>query len=275
MSLLGTTALIRVWAALADLHGPRRPIAMTEGEVSVSLAGITTPLLISGLATTALGWRFGFVIGAGIAIVAAIAVSRVRAPKPPPAPPAAREPGSRSRGRRLPPTLVIVFAIVGLEFSLSFWLASYLNDEIGVSRDAAVALVSALYAANLVGRVLTSRLTHRARPERILAGALIVALLGVAVLLTATSAAPAMVGVAIAGMGIAATFPMASSLHVEASGRTANSALGQTLAIASSGQIIGPLTAGAIAQVSDLRIGLLVLPVLTVMAGIALLRHTA
>ena len=59
MGLLATAALIRVWAALADLHGARRAVAMTEGEVSVSLAGIFTPLLIGGLAATALTWRFG------------------------------------------------------------------------------------------------------------------------------------------------------------------------------------------------------------------------
>jgi fucose permease len=173
----------------------------------------------------------------------------------------------------MPPTLVIVFAIVALEFSLSFWLASYLNDEIGLDRGTAVALVSALYAANLVGRLLASRLARRSSPERILALALMVALVGVATLLAAQSAAPAMVGVAVAGMGIAATFPMASALHVQASGRTANSALGQTLTIASIGQIIGPFAAGAIAQASDLRVGLLVLPALIVMAGIGLSRH--
>jgi hypothetical protein len=31
MSLFGTSALIRMWAALADAHGPRRTVAMTEG----------------------------------------------------------------------------------------------------------------------------------------------------------------------------------------------------------------------------------------------------
>lgn len=276
MSFLGTSALIRVWAALADQHGRRRPVAMTEGEVAVSFAGILTPLLISGLAATVLTWRFGFAIGAGFAVAAAIAVTRVRAPREvPPSPRAVVNDTPRRRGARLPPTLVIVFAIVALEFSLSFWLASYLNDEIGLGRGTAVALVSALYAANLVGRLLASRLTRRASPENILALALLTAFLGVAVLLVAQSAGPAMVGVAIAGIGIAATFPMASSLHVEASGRTANRALGQTLTIASIGQIIGPFAAGAIAQASDLRVGLLILPVLVVMAAIALSRHRA
>jgi predicted MFS family arabinose efflux permease len=273
MSLLGTAALIRVWAALADQHGPRRAVAMTEGEVAVSFAGIMTPLLISGLALTALTWRFGFVIGAGLGVLAAFAVTRVPARREPRSPsPRQADDGRLGRGR-LPPTLVIVFAIVALEFSLSFWLASYLNTEIGLGRDAAVALVSVLYGANLVGRLVASRLTRRAGAAQILAGALITALLGVSVLLISRSAGPAMLGVVIAGMGIAVTFPLASSLHVQASARTANSALGQTLAIAAGGQIAGPLTAGAIAQASDLRVGLLVLPVLIAIAAIALSCH--
>jgi MFS family permease len=44
MSLLATSALIRLWATLADIRGARRAVAMSEGEISVSLAGILTPL---------------------------------------------------------------------------------------------------------------------------------------------------------------------------------------------------------------------------------------
>jgi predicted MFS family arabinose efflux permease len=273
MGMLGTAALIRVWAALADRHGSRRAVAMTEGEVSVSLAGIFTPLLIAGLAATALTWRFGFVIGAAIALLAAVTAARMRIPPPgsPPEGPPAR--GRRPDQRRLPPALIVIFAIVALEFSLSFWLASYLNNEIGLARNTAVAIVSGLYAASLLGRLLTSRLARRASPERLLAVALMTALAGVSVLLAATGAALAMAGIAIAGMGIGATFPLASSLHVQASGRIADSALGQTLTIASAGQILGPLTAGAIAQVAGLRIGLLVLPALILIAAAALWRH--
>ena len=82
MSLLGTSALIRVWAALADLHGPRRAVAMSEGEVSVSLAGILTPLLIGELAVTALSWRFAFVLGATTTGLAALWVWRAQMPPP-------------------------------------------------------------------------------------------------------------------------------------------------------------------------------------------------
>jgi MFS family permease len=269
MSLLATSALIRVWAVLADIHGARRAVAMTEGEVSVSLAGIATPLLIGALASTALSWRFAFVVGAGIAGLAVLWMWRAGVP-----PPAGR--GAQATSQDAPvrgwrqPTLVVVFAIVALEFTLSFWLASYLSDDLGVARDAAVAAVSGLYAASLVGRLLASRLARRASAERLLAAAFGTTLVGLPFLLLATAAPAAAVGIAITGIGIGAMFPLTSALHIKASALSADGALGQVLTVAAPGQLAGPLVAGAIAQAAGLRAGLLVLPVLVLVAAAAL-----
>jgi fucose permease len=164
----------------------------------------------------------------------------------------------------------VVFAIVGLEFSLSFWLASYLNDDVGLAREAAVAAVSGLYASSLAGRLIASRLARRASPQRLLAVALGTALVGLPILLIATDAPVAVLGIALAGIGIGAMFPLTSALHVQASTLSADGALGQVLAVAAPGQLAGPLIAGAIAQAAGLRAGLLVLPALTVIAAIAL-----
>lgn len=38
ISVLGTSALVRLWAVLAERHGSRRAVALSEGEVSVSLS---------------------------------------------------------------------------------------------------------------------------------------------------------------------------------------------------------------------------------------------
>ncbi len=267
MGLLATLALIRVWAALADAHGARRAVAMTEGEVAVSLAGVATPLLIASLAASAATWRLAFAIGTVIGLVAAAAVLRTDFPAPKPAL------HERPRRGRAQPTLVIIFAIVALEFALSFWLASYLNDDIGLARGTAVALVSGLYASNLLGRVTASRLARTETPERLLVIALGTVLAGLPFLLAATSATAVIPGIILVGTGIGALFPLTSSLHIQASGRTADSALGQTMTVAAFGQTSGPLVAGAIAQASTLRAGLLVLPVLTLLAATGLAVH--
>jgi fucose permease len=273
MSLLGTSALIRLWAVLADVHGPRRAVGMSEGEVSVSLAGILTPLLIGALAATTLSWRFAFVLGAATAGLAALWVWRARMPPPATGRSNARSRNAGSARGRPQPMLIVVFAIVALEFALSFWLASYLNDDIGLARNAAAAAVSGLYASSLAGRLLASRLARRTTPERLLAGALGTALLGLPVLLIAPDAPIAAVGIVVAGIGIGAMFPLTSALHVKGSPHSADSALGQVLAVAAPGQLAGPLTAGAIAQAAGLRAGLLILPALTLIAAAGLYQH--
>jgi MFS family permease len=267
MGLLATLALIRVWAALADAHGPRRAVAMTEGEVSVSLAGIATPLVVGALAATAGTWRLAFAIGAVVAVAASAAVLRSDVPRT--HPPAGRD---APRGRAQA-TLVIVFAIVALEFCLSFWLATYLDDDVGLTRGAAVAVVSGLYASNLLGRLVASRAARQQPAERLLAAALATVLTGLPFLLLADAAGPAIVGIVLAGAGIGALFPLTSSVYVRASGRTADSALGDILTVAALGQICGPLAAGAVAQAAGLRVGLLVLPAAALLAGAALAVH--
>ncbi len=167
----------------------------------------------------------------------------------------------------------MVFAVVALEFSLSFWLASYLNDSVGLSRNLAVIMVAGLYAANLVGRLGVSRLGHHTTTTRLLAAAIGVGLAGLPILLAATNAAVAGLGLALVGAGIGATFPLTSALHIGASPHPADTAVGQVFTVAAIGQILGPLAAAGIAQAAGLRIGLLILPALALLAIGALARH--
>ncbi len=275
MSLFGGSALVRMWAALADAHGPQRTVAMTEGEVTVSLGGTVVPLLLGGVAATALTWRFAFVAGAAIVIIAVLAMGAVRIPRSEPVAAPDQQPRAADRlARSSPvPTLVIVFAIVALEFSLSFWLASYLNGTVGIGREEAVLMVSGLYAANLTGRLLASRLARRTTTERLLGASLILALVGLPILLAARGAALAAVGIALSGIAIGAMFPLTSSMHVGVSLRNADGAIGQVQGIASIGQILGPFAVAAIAQAAGLRLGLLILPGLVLLAGWGLTGH--
>ena len=109
--------------------------------------------------------------------------------------------------------------------------------------------------------------------QRLLAAALGAVLAGLPFLLAATGATAAVGGIVLTGAGIGALFPLTSSLHVQASGHTADTALGEILTIAALGEIVGPLLAGAIAQATSLRAGLVVLPALTLLAAAGLTVH--
>ena len=267
ISAFSTAALIRMWALLADLHHVHRAVAMTEGEVAVSLAGVMTPVLISACAATWLGWRFSTVIAFIVVLAAAAAAAVSALPDAQPHRSLASAADETDAAGQLPRrTLATIFAVVGLEFTLSFWAASYLHDEVGIAQDSAVALVSSLYAANLAGRLVASRLARRLPAATVLRLCLGTALVGAPVLLTAGNVAVAGVGLVVIGAGIGGTFPLASALHVAASRRTADQALGQILTVAGLGQIAGPLAAGALGELSGLRLGLLVLPALVLLA---------
>jgi fucose permease len=210
-------------------------------------------------------------VAGGVLVLLTVAASMLVG-IPPTAPAAAPpRPAARPR-RRLAPALVTVFAIVALEFALSFWVASYLNESVGLGRGLAVTMVSGLYAANLVGRLVVSRLARRMTTARLLLVAVVVSLVGLPVLLAASGAGLALVGLVVTGAGVGALFPLASSLHVGASAHGADVALGQVLLTAAAGQVVGPLAVAAIAQRTGLRVALLLLPVFALMAagGVAL-----
>jgi fucose permease len=209
------------------------------------------------------------VIAFVLVVAAAVAVCATRMPDVPRPPDRGDDEQRQHAPRR---TLVTIFAVVGMEFTLSFWAASYLHDDVGITQDTAVALVSVLYAANLVGRVVASRLARRLPTAMVLELSLATALAGAPILLVAGNVAVAGIGLFVTGVGIGGTFPLASALHVEASGRTADHALGQTLTVAGVGQIAGPLAVGVLAQAIGLRVGLLVLPALTLLAAITVRR---
>jgi predicted MFS family arabinose efflux permease len=271
VSACATSALIALWAVLSDVHAGHRAVAMTEGEIAVSLAGVATPLLLGVLATTVLGWRSAFVAGAAVALAAAAGAWFAGMPAPPAHSAPEQDPPDQSEiRRRVPPTLVTIFAVVALEFVLSFWLASYLDDEVGFTPGRAAGTVAVLYAAHLLGRVVTSRLALRWPPGRLILVALLVVVLGTPPLLSTGAPWLVVLGIAVTGAGTGATFPLASALHVQASARGADGALGQTLTVAALAQIVGPLGAGALAQVADLRVGLLLVPGFAILAGLSL-----
>jgi len=130
-----------------------------------------------------------------------------------------------------------------------------------------------LYAAALAGRLLLSRLARRIAAEPLLVSALLLAVVGAPLLLIAHGPVLGIAGIVVTGIGMGATFPLTSSLHVQASSISADAAMGQVLAVAAIGQIAGPLATGILAQVADLRVGLLMLPALSALGLVALALH--
>ncbi|MGH9527990.1 MAG: hypothetical protein ACRD2F_15030, partial [Terriglobales bacterium] len=174
----------------------------------------------------------------------------------------AAEPRSIARVSGWPVSLfaVGVFIYVALETAIGGW-AAMLGRGAGWAELAAVLLPVAFWGGLLAGRAATPALLRRATEIRLALIGLIVAAVGLAVL-AASHHAGLWCGMALAGLGLAAQFP----LLIAAMGRRLGPrAAASTLifAMGGLGGAAGPWLVGQMAAVASLRVAL-VLPALAV-----------
>ncbi len=241
---------IGVWSLLSDHHGDGRAVALSEGEMAVSVGNLSLPLLVGAAASAGLGWRAGLLAACGALLAAAGVLSRT----PVPVASAASAAAGRGALRGLGPLLVLVVCIVGFESGILTWLASYLDDEVELARDVAVTATSVVFVAMLAGRLLASRLARRLRPRALLTAALLTVLAGVPVLVVAGAPAPALAAIVVLGVGMGALFPLASSLVMGAAGAASTRASSAAMVAASAGVLIVPAAMGQLAGLTNLRV---------------------
>jgi fucose permease len=271
MGVGGGLILATTQAALVDHHRERSAVALSEANVAASAAYV---VLIGVLALTAalqFGWRVALLVSL---LVPAVTWWRNR-----------RLPiDTRTREAAASGSLPRVFWIAGAmlvcttaaEWSITAWGATFLEDEVGLSADAAVALMVGYFGGVLVGRTVVSRLTRRYDPAPLLAVALAVAGAGFAVLWPATSAAQAVIGLSLLGLGIGNLFPMGLSVTVGLAPEQAGLVSGRAVMFTSAAVLLAPFTVGTLADATSLKAALGIVPVVLVLAavGLALVRRS-
>lgn len=267
---VGTLVLVAVQAGLADHHGDQRAVAFAESNAMASVGTTAAPLLVGGLAAATGSWRWG-VVAVALAAVGVAAVARTTVvPESPPEHLAATG-GRLSRAARA--GVALVFTGVVLEWSVSFWGATYLRDVVGLSRPTAVTAMSLFFGAMLTGRLTGAALARRVTSERLVASALTVAAAGLAVAALGTSVAGTLAALVLLGLGVSVLFPLGLSLAIAAAPDQAAHVSGRCVTVGSLAVLLGPLVVGRLADGVGLRPALLVLPVALALAAV-LLRAT-
>ncbi len=271
LGLALTFSFIGLWSALSDHHGDRRAVALSEGEVAVSLGTLSLPLAVSLAAATEAGWRAGLVAAASVPLAGAIAVRATGVTEPAAADGNARSGAAAPVRGRLISLLAIIVCVVGMEWTLSTWMISYFDDDVALPREVAVALGSGFYGAMLAGRLIASRLARRRYAGDVFFMALGTALVGIPMLVAVPHAAIAVPASLIAGLGTGALFPLAAALVLEAAGPRSTAGSSATMVAASLGVLLAPLTIGALADALTLRGALactLLLPLLAALLAV-------
>jgi MFS family permease len=179
MGTFGSLLLVTTQAVLADHHGDRRTVALTESNIAASACGMAASLAVGFLSATVLGWRAAVVLPL-LALLALFATF-----------------GGRSLGRprvgarqaahdRLPGAFwtysAVVFLGVAVEWCIGFWGASFLTEAVPLDASSAAGAMGLFFAAMLAGRFAASRAARSVRGSRLLLTTLLVSGLGVPLL---------------------------------------------------------------------------------------------
>ncbi|SFC50902.1 Fucose permease [Nocardioides terrae] len=265
MGLGGGLLLATVQALLADHHGERRAVALTEANVAASIAYVVLTGALSLAAGIGAGWRAAVLVSLAVPAVAWWRNHGLAFEAPAP-------PGTVA-GRL--PALVwlatgMLFCTTAAEWCVTSWGSSFVEDAADVSSDTAVTLMVGYFGGFVVGRTLGSVLSRRYEPPRLLAGALVVAAAGFVVLWPAHTPTQAVVGLGVVGVGIGNLFPLGLAVTVGLVPGRAALASGRAVVTTAFAGLLAPLTVGTLADATSLTAALAVVPVSLALAGVAL-----
>jgi fucose permease len=114
--------------------------------------------------------------------------------------------------------------VVAIEMAIAVWATDFLANAVGLGRTRAALAFGSFPAAMLVGRIAGSRLTQRWSSQVLLPAALTVTLIGFPVFWLARAAPFNVLGLFIAGLGIANLYPLTLSMAVGMAAEQSNQA---------------------------------------------------
>ncbi len=270
MGLGGGLLLATIQATLADHHHELSTVALTEANVAASVSYVVLIGAFSLAAALGLGWRSALL--ASLFVPALFWSTNRRLAIETSAPP---DEERVNLPRAFWVAAAVLVCVTAAEWCVTAWGATFVDDEVGVSTDTAVSLMAGYFGGVVVGRTVGSRLARRHDPSRLLAVALCVAGAGFVVLWPSAGPVQAVVGLTLLGVGIGNLFPMALSLAVSLAPGRAGRASGRAVMMTSLAVLVAPLTVGALADATSLKLALLMVPVLLVLAasGLAAVRR--
>jgi fucose permease len=267
----GALQVALVQSTLADHHGALAAAAIVESNALATALGAAAPFLVA-LAILAGGdWRVVFFAAALVAIPAVAFVHRsVTFPLAP----TLHHEESRSLPARYWFHWTALLFFVAVEFCIAFWATDFLGTERGLGDSAAAASASLLLVGMTIGRVAGGWIARRARAEPVLLGALAVSAVGFAIFWLVDTGAAALVGLVVAGLGLALLYPLTLALAIAGSGGRTDAASARAAFAAGIAIAVAPFVLGALADDAGLATAYAVVPVLLAAGTVSLLLAT-
>lgn len=244
----GTLVVNAAAAAIIHHHGRLGSAALSEANAIAAGAGALAPFMIAAAVSQGLSWRVGLAMVVPFIIVLAVAYGGT------PVPSAAISPRSEQaplQGRFWWAWGTLV-CLIGVEFCFSIWGSVLVAERSGQALASGTLGVTGFVLGIGLGRAVGSRLALRFGSGVLLVGAIAVALLGWGLVWTSTSLVGGIVGMVVAGIGVALHFPLGMSRLITLSDGQGDRASG--MAAIGAGLAIG-LAPFALGWISD-RVGI-------------------
>lgn len=273
MGALGSLLLILIQSTLADRHSTGRAIALTEANVVASICAGLAPVLVGTFQGSGLGWRGALLVAVAVVALLALYGRHVTLPEQGSASPIGQVAvvmnGAGLEGA-LPPIFWAYWALtlfcVAIEWCVVVWSADFLHDVGGLSVVNAASVLGVFFVAEVVGRVIGSRLTHSRSSMSLLLVALLVTLAGFPLLWLAPAVPLRVVGLLITGLGVANLFPLTLAAATGVAPRKADSASSRIALGAGIAIFAAPLLLGRLADTMGIQRAYSIIAVLVVLA---------
>ena len=265
-------------ALLNDISPERRTAALNWLGVFFGFGALSTPFVIGSLKeTVGLTWLITTLGALGLAPVALYLAVSFPAPK---------------HGRGFPKSevlevlkspLLYLFAFLlffqsGNEFMVGGWLSTYLLEQFRLDARGASFILAGYWAAIMAGRFISGALARKVRPEAMVLGGALLALVAVGGLLAAPSAALAAAAAVLVGLGFATIFPTTLAQAGGAFAQFSGTAFSVIFVVALAGGMTCPWLVGQVAQVystgAGIGLALINCAMIALLQGVIWLRHS-
>lgn len=225
--LLGTTAVVTVSGiflagmcasifgqvidtVIAERLGEQRTIAITETNVVTSICATIAPAAIGIVVSTGMNWRAPLAMLIVFLGVSYMVLGRNEIPEAEECEKSKTDSAGKLASAYWAYWCVILLGCAS-EWSIVFWSPDFLQNAARMPKPQAAAAVSAFFIAMMAGRILGSALARKLDIRVLLPGASVLSLIGFLIFWLAPNATSNVIGLFIAGLGVANMYPLTLS----------------------------------------------------------------
>jgi MFS family permease len=267
--MFGILVLSGVSTGLSTHHDTTSGAAMSESNAVSAGIGFMAPLLLNVAVEAGLGWRMAMgaaIVFAGVMAVVTVFSSRGRQVSVVP----------KAVGGRLPRRYWLAWgcllAAMSVEMTLLLWIPVQLRTQTGLSSEDAAFGISAVLGGMLAGRLAGGRVATRVPLVPLMFTTLALAGAGFLVFWSATTAAVAIGGLVLCGLGVALHFPLGVAITMRASDGQYELAMSRNSYAAALSFGVVPSLCGALADLVGIRWAFGLVPACLLIAAVVLVQ---